>query len=118
MPNSRLTGGPAVFHVDLFADGGAPVNSFVRPGCTDCGILVLIGKGSSEASSRFRSMRLATVRVRALVVLSKEACRCSSERLVISINAERLFAIGIYGRCHGSSEGSRGFDQWGLPRFE
>ena len=68
VPNSRLTGGPAVFHVDLFADGGAPVNSFVRPGCTDCGILVLIGKGSSEASSRFRSMRLATVRLRALAV--------------------------------------------------
>ena len=95
--------------------------------------MVLIGKGSSEASSRFRSMRLATVRVRALVVLSKEACRCSSERLVISINAEKLFAIwidgvaesrvralvvSINGVCHDSSEGSCGFGQWGLPRFE
>jgi hypothetical protein len=78
-------------------------------------------------------MRLATVRVRALVVLSKEACRCSSERLVISINAEGLFAIwidgvaavrvralvvSINGVCHDSIEGSRGFDQWGLLRFD
>ena len=52
---------------------------------------------------------------------------------MISINAEGLFAIwidgvaavrvralvvSINGVCHDSSEGSRGFDQWGLPRFE
>ena len=52
---------------------------------------------------------------------------------MISINAEGLFAIwidgvatvraralvvSINGVCHDSSEGSRGFDQWGLLRFE
>jgi len=81
-------------------------------------MLVLIGKGASEASSRFLPMGFAEVRVRALVVSIKKACRCSNERLVVSINAEWLLLIWIDGRCHDSSEGSRGFDQWGLPRFE
>ena len=81
-------------------------------------MLVLIGKDSGEASSRFLPMGFAEVRVRALVVSIKKACRCSSERLVVLINAEGLFTIWIDGRCHGSREGSRGFDQWDLPRFE
>jgi len=60
-------------------------------------MLVLIGKGASEASSRFLPMGVAEVRVRALVVSIKKACRCSNERLVVSINAEWLFAIWIDG---------------------
>ena len=75
-------------------------------------MLVLVGKDSSQASSRFLPMGFAEVRVRVLVVSIKKACRCSSERLVVSINSEGLLSIWIDGCCHGSSQGSRGFCQW------
>ena len=75
-------------------------------------MLVLVGKDTSEASLRFLPMGFAAVRLRALVVSIKNACRCSSERLLDSIKSEWLFTILIDGRCHGSSQGSRGFCQW------
>ena len=67
-PNQSFDWSRRRFFVDPFWKGGGPVNSFVRPGCTDRGMLVLIGNDPSEASSRFRSMRLAAVRLRALAV--------------------------------------------------